>query len=702
MTKKGIYLLIFLAALLLLNGNRSAAAQSAPGWSIQVNQVKLLGQSQAVHLSVVFGLLDERTGKTAVDQAPESAQVTLNGLTTPASLRQPDEPIYISLLLDSSGSMSGARDRLKQAAKLTIRSAPKDAWFSIVQFDEDILMLEDFTQNTALLEYAIDQYKVVQRGTCLYDAGYLTVEAMKKIQSSTRRAVILFTDGRDEKPDGKTCSRRSYRDLSSFAAQEQTPINTIGMSQGDNRIDAAELKNLAAVTGGISVIGSQADLQDAFNAILQSLKNQWLLEAKVYPQRGENEVLLHLQLKDGTVLQKTIRFTAGDADTASPVWMQVADVHYDENKDIYNLGLLLTNPQLVDYIKVAIWDQNGTTADTQRCSDVREQTLCILPTTRLIADHTYRLVISAIGAADHTPLDISRDSQGNPIRELDQPVKYDPPKVTIKLQSFSLDQKDVLLLVSTTNGKFIKGYTGYLMTEQGNETLPGTNFSKTALEPGNRLRVEMGGMNIPSGKKYIVNVQALGVNDRLLDEGTLLINYPRKSVSIFDKLLLLLRSSWMATGLAALLFTLACGAVTYLVARGRRPRSSLYAMDQALEPGEPGALRPSAALVCLRDSAALGLANNRFDLDRLPYTIGRSGKDCLLEIPDRYVSGRHARIEFDRKRRSYTITDLGSSNGTTLKHRSKENRLAPNTCSALAPGDLIDIGPDLTFRFEIE
>ena len=47
-------------------------------------------------------------------------------------------------------------------------------------------------------------------------------------------------------------------------------------------------------------------------------------------------------------------------------------------------------------------------------------------------------------------------------------------------------------------------------------------------------------------------------------------------------------------------------------------------------------------------------------------TIGRSS-DNALSIPDRELSRRHSRIEFDRKSGRYVVVDIGSTNGTYIQ-----------------------------------
>src|SRR3712207_1160702 len=67
-------------------------------------------------------------------------------------------------------------------------------------------------------------------------------------------------------------------------------------------------------------------------------------------------------------------------------------------------------------------------------------------------------------------------------------------------------------------------------------------------------------------------------------------------------------------------------------------------------------------------------------------TIGRvAGNDIVIDEPR--VSRRHARIDWDG--RQVTVTDLGSSNGTTIGM----TRLTPNTAYPWSGFEMLSIGP---------
>ena len=210
-------LLVLLVVLFVFSPMPSVSAQQ-PAWSIRVSMVSALEKPDAMDLKVYFSVYDPKTDVPVLDIGAKSSSLSMpqTNFNVPTAITKPDVPIYIVMVLDASGSMGGAAEDLKKAAKLALNNTPDNSVFSVVQFNEDIKLIQDFTRNIPAVSYAIDQYKVANKGTCLYDAAYSSVEALQKAPPG-RRAIILFTDGKDENFSGKACSKHSFMELSDFA-----------------------------------------------------------------------------------------------------------------------------------------------------------------------------------------------------------------------------------------------------------------------------------------------------------------------------------------------------------------------------------------------------------------------------------------------------------------------------------------------------
>src|ERR1043166_2155427 len=109
------------------------------------------------------------------------------------------QPIFIGVLMDTSGSTAGKLGFEKEAAKnflYTVTRTRKDQ-AAFVTFDDAVMLRQDFTKNLDLLEKAIDNVKKPGTQTALYDAVWQFCDEKMRNASSTRRALVVITDGDD-------------------------------------------------------------------------------------------------------------------------------------------------------------------------------------------------------------------------------------------------------------------------------------------------------------------------------------------------------------------------------------------------------------------------------------------------------------------------------------------------------------------------
>lgn len=283
------------AAALLVALGAVSAQQQAQGIIINYPEMTEDGDSQ--QLGLYFTVVDS-SGQAVPEANVSGAQILLgDGTLVDATVDQPDTPLYITMVLDASGSMSGAAADMRAAAIDAVNNAPLQAQFAIIQFNlrDNIEVLQGFTadRNTAI--NAIGRVQpVANSGTCLYDATMRALALMADARPPARRAVILFTDGRDEITfGGDPCSNSSESDVIDLATQTdlRIPIHTIGL-RGDRPIDEASLRNMATATGGLTQIGSQESLGDLFTRIMAGLRSQWIARAEVCLPAGSYSALL--------------------------------------------------------------------------------------------------------------------------------------------------------------------------------------------------------------------------------------------------------------------------------------------------------------------------------------------------------------------------------------------------------------------------
>ena len=109
-----------------------------------------------------------------------------------------DVPISVGLVIDNSGSMWNKRERVNSAALTFVReSNPEDETF-IVNFDDSAYMEQDFTGSIGNLMDTLDN--IDTRGeTAFNDAVYLSTEHVEAEGRMDKKALLVITDGEDNK-----------------------------------------------------------------------------------------------------------------------------------------------------------------------------------------------------------------------------------------------------------------------------------------------------------------------------------------------------------------------------------------------------------------------------------------------------------------------------------------------------------------------
>ncbi|MGB8213742.1 MAG: FHA domain-containing protein [Anaerolineales bacterium] len=570
--------IVLIVSLIAMASMLAPAVVSAQiGTDILVNQITTLETPSSMTLKVYFNIFDPKTGSPVWDAEPTSAQVTLlnTNVISQAQILQPDVPIYITLLLDSGGRMGWAAPALRQAAKLALNNTPNNSFFSVVQFDESVQLLQDFTQNISAVSYAIDHYKVNPKGTCLYDGAYTAVQSLSKVPSG-RRAIILFTDGHDETLYGTPCSKHTFQDLNTFANQEGVPISTIGLSNSLSQINSAELHDMATITGGFSAVGGQSDLSNSFGFIMNALKEQWMAEAVIYPKQGTNNANITVTLKDNTTISKAISITSNTdyPGPPSPVTADFSGLLFHPENNTYDIQLNLTSPALVSSVNVAIWDnKSGSKVAEYDFKDPVANNTFNFPTDQLIVGGDYILHITAVSRSDNTTFNLGQNSQGTPTPEIQHEFTYDPTALSpsIAIQSVAQQGNDLAVTVTTTNIGLIGGFDGWMIDENTNTRVVNSDFKLPALGNSNGTLVIPAGANkIPDGK-YTCVIQVLGKNDQVYSTAQYSdVVYTATQPSIFQV-------TWGALVAAPVLFGLIVaillGVVGFLIFTSMRSKS---------------------------------------------------------------------------------------------------------------------------------
>lgn len=194
-------------------------------------------------------------------------------------------PIYVGVLMDTSPSTAGKIDFSKESAKnfiYTVTRVRKDK-AAFMTFDNEINLVQDFTDKLDLLDKAVDKVKRVGSQTALYDAVWRFSD--EKLRTAPgRRVIVIITDGDD------TFSRANLADAIDIAQRTETTIFAISTKAGflgtvpgveagtvRDRGDK-ELVRMCEETGGEAFFtGDQLALERSFKKISDELRSQYII-----------------------------------------------------------------------------------------------------------------------------------------------------------------------------------------------------------------------------------------------------------------------------------------------------------------------------------------------------------------------------------------------------------------------------------------
>jgi len=222
------------------------------------------------------------------------------------------QPIALSLLLDSSASMEGHVTVLQTAATNFVRRLRPVDIAQIIDFDSRVEVRQQFTGDQADLKAAIE--RVVAGGsTSLYNAVYIALKELGKVKAVTeedvrRQAIVLFSDGED------TSSLVSFDEVLEQAKRSETAIYTIGLQGSDVQAKGFReaqfvMRTLATETGGRSFFPMRIeDLAGVYAQIADELASQYTLGyTSKTPRRDGAWRRLIVQVQRSNVAPRTKR-----------------------------------------------------------------------------------------------------------------------------------------------------------------------------------------------------------------------------------------------------------------------------------------------------------------------------------------------------------------------------------------------------------
>lgn len=681
-------LLLLLLPALLLPVRQS---DPPPDAELVVRQVAPDEQADYLTLETAFTPPD--------DALPVAAEYQFGGQKVSAELVDAGpEPFYVALLIDTSGSMSPVLESTRRAATALVEAAPPQAYFAVITFDSTLNKQLDFSNDRAAVAGALTGLQSNDGSTCLYDAVHATLAALARFwptagatpaTAAARRAVVVFSDGRDELRDDQpqACSRLGSIDVAAANAALGIPVHTVyavGLAPGR----AEQMVALARAGGGGAATLTAATLPDFFNAIITSFTRQWRATARFYiGPAGRHMGQLVATLNNGRYVQAAVSFDISRPHLPPPL-LTLHDIDYQEATQRLRLSFSFLALPAVDALRVEIIDRAGTTPtieETLYIANFSPGSAHTLPLpVDLQRNHAYQVRLTALAAG--RPILIG-DNQTVSAERLYFFQPSPPPLVNLRIEGLTLSPwqpgrpQTLTAQLSATTFTPIAVLDGYLVRQP----------DRAALQELYRFETPVAG---------IVTTPLVGGGGRytlVLIARTAQGDYLGTAVHEFDTSDYWLERGWQALAASPWLLALAVLPsllVLLLVSltSARRP----HLRSDYTEPEEPTAT-PAGPRLRIEASPQATLIGQLMPLASFPFTIGREG--CSLNLPDdKQLSRRHTQITMAADNALY-LSDLSSGHGTFLDGR----RLADGELALLAAQrSIIQVGKATTLVFEQE
>ncbi len=237
----------FQAFLALVFGLICALPAELPaGQQMSIQGIDAVSARPAVKVSIA---VKPPRGEGTASLTEESFQVLEDGIAASGLklLRATDakDTLYMVFSFDSSRSIGReTMSRMKKTAREVISATTPGDKIALYRFNDSVLLLSDFTSPRGELLKNLESIQRHGNRTLLYNAIYDSLERLKK-EPAGRKAVIVFTDGKDE-GSGFTAG-----DVARAAREAEIPVHFVCPA----RICAAKsLERIARLSGGRVVL----------------------------------------------------------------------------------------------------------------------------------------------------------------------------------------------------------------------------------------------------------------------------------------------------------------------------------------------------------------------------------------------------------------------------------------------------------------
>jgi len=240
---------------------------------VQTVTTKKLDYTETVDVDVVqiTAVVTDNQGKFVSGLKQSDFKVSEDGATQKlSSFSDEHTPLELITAIDVSSSVTDALPGMKTAAARFVGGLEPADQVTVLGFNDNIFTLAKRSTDQVVRERAIGRLRA-WGGTALYDAVVQGIDLLGRQQG--RRAIILFTDGKDE---------NSHAPMETAIAQVEASdamIYPIGQGRAVHDKDLQKLlQRVATTSGGRAFFASTpSKLDEVFSEILDDLHHQYLL-----------------------------------------------------------------------------------------------------------------------------------------------------------------------------------------------------------------------------------------------------------------------------------------------------------------------------------------------------------------------------------------------------------------------------------------
>ncbi len=214
-------------------------------------------------------------------------------------------PVYLMMAVDSSKSISKEwHSVLKKAAGRVVDDAGSLVQIALYRFNDKVQFLNNFTRNREQIKEKIAGISRHGKYTHLYDCIYDSLNMLSEVEN-TRRAVVVFTDGKD---DG---SSLTPDDIIQFARDSEVPVFFV-MPDKDAR--TKNPARIARMTGGKMItISSNANIGSLYTDLVRTIVNRYSIKYKTMAGANGTAHQVEVRLKHGQLRDRDVQKVTYDS-----------------------------------------------------------------------------------------------------------------------------------------------------------------------------------------------------------------------------------------------------------------------------------------------------------------------------------------------------------------------------------------------------